>query len=29
MLDTSDPNDIQSELVVCERLEKAKEKIRL
>ena len=29
MLDTSDPNDIQSELVVCKRLEKASEKKRL
>ena len=29
MMDTSDPNDIQSELVVCERLEKANEKKRL
>ena len=29
MMDTSDPNDIQTELVVCERLVKANEKKRL
>ena len=29
MIDTSDPNDIQTELKVVERLEKAKEKERL
>ena len=29
MIDTSDPNDIQTELKVVERLEKAKDKERL
>ena len=28
-MDVSDPNDIQTELIACERLEKAKEKKRL
>ena len=29
MMDTSDPNDIQTELIACERHEKAKEKERV